>query len=45
MAKEKVIKRDTLYWLIYNNVKAKHEDWPVSKLHAVTNAMYKKQAA
>jgi len=28
--------RDALYWVIYNNTKAKHQDWGVSQLHAVT---------
>ena len=37
-------KRDSRYWLIYNNVKAKHTDWAVEKVHAVAGAIWRKCA-
>lgn len=38
-------KRDARYWLIYDNVKAKHSDWTISKIHAVAGAIWRNSAA
>lgn len=37
--------RDALYWVIYNNTKAKHPAWRVSQLHAVTSQLRAKATA
>ena len=33
------MERDALYWTMYRNIKSKHPDWDVKKLHAVAGQM------
>lgn len=36
--------RDNKYWVCYNNMKQKHPEWSINRLHAATAAMIRKAA-
>jgi hypothetical protein len=36
--------RNERYWYIYQNVKDKHPEWTVRKIHAVAGAIFRKTA-